>query len=67
MLEEDEDEGAAEPGDKAFSASVGQRLRAIRQAQGLSLAEVEARSEGRWSAPAVGAYERGSARSRCHG
>lgn len=45
--------------DEAFSASVGQRLRAIRQAQGLSLAEVEARSEGRWSASAVGAYERG--------
>ena len=50
------------PGDSeeaAFSGQVGQRLRAIRQAQGLSLAEVEARSEGRWSASAVGAYERG--------
>lgn len=45
--------------DKAFSASVGQRLRAIRQAQGLSLAEVETRSDGRWSASAIGAYERG--------
>ena len=45
--------------DRAFSLSVGQRLRAIRQAQGLSLAEVESRSEGRWSASAVGAYERG--------
>ena len=45
--------------DKAFSASVGQRLRAIRQAQGLSLAEVESRSSGRWSASAIGAYERG--------
>jgi len=42
-----------------FSQEVGQRLRAIRQAQGLSLAEVETRSEGRWSASAVGAYERG--------
>ena len=51
--------GAPDAGDEAFSASVGQRLRAIRQAQGLSLAEVEARSEGRWSASAVGAYERG--------
>jgi transcriptional regulator with XRE-family HTH domain len=57
--EPDEDELSADPSDKAFSASVGQRLRAIRQAQGLSLAEVEARSEGRWSASAVGAYERG--------
>ena len=55
-----EDEGAeSEEDDKAFSAAVGSRLRAIRQAQGLSLAEVEARSEGRWSASAVGAYERG--------
>lgn len=52
-------DSAMEPDDKAFSASVGQRLRAIRQAQGLSLAEVEAQSAGRWSASAVGAYERG--------
>ena len=43
----------------SFTREVGQRLRAIRQAQGLSLAEVESRSEGRWSASAVGAYERG--------
>lgn len=43
----------------SFTRSVGQRLRAIRQAQGLSLAEVETRSQGRWSASAVGAYERG--------
>ncbi|MEZ5137316.1 MAG: transcriptional regulator [Acidimicrobiales bacterium] len=57
--EDDDDDLVGDPGDKAFSASVGQRLRAIRQAQGLSLAEVEARSEGRWSASAVGAYERG--------
>jgi transcriptional regulator with XRE-family HTH domain len=49
----------ADDADTAFSAQVGQRLRAIRQAQGLSLAEVESRSEGRWSASAVGAYERG--------
>lgn len=47
------------PGDEGYTAAVGQRLRAIRQAQGLSLAEVEQRSEGRWSASAVGAYERG--------
>lgn len=50
-----DDFGAA---DHAFGLAVGQRLRAIRQAQGLSLAEVEARSDGRWSASAVGAYER---------
>lgn len=45
--------------DQAYTESVGRRLRAIRQAQGLSLAEVEQRSAGRWSASAVGAYERG--------
>jgi len=45
--------------DRAYSNAVGQRLRAIRQAQGLSLADVEDRSQGRWSASAVGAYERG--------
>ena len=42
-----------------FIRTVGQRLRAIRQAQGMSLAEVEQRSDGAWSASAVGAYERG--------
>ncbi len=60
--EHDPAEGAdaAEPGDdRSFTTAVGQRLRAIRQAQGLSLAEVEDRSDGRWSASAVGAYERG--------
>ena len=53
------EDGALEPSDREFSDAVGQRLRAIRQAQGLSLAEVETRSEGRWSASAIGAYERG--------
>ena len=43
----------------AFALRVGQRLRAIRQAQALSLSDVEERSGGRWSASAVGAYERG--------
>lgn len=60
MRDDDHDDDVlGDPQDTAFSAQVGQRLRAIRQAQGLSLAEVEARSEGRWSASAVGAYERG--------
>jgi len=57
--EDDGDDVVGDGDDKAFTSSVGQRLRAIRQAQGLSLAEVEARSDGRWSASAVGAYERG--------
>ncbi|MCU1454815.1 MAG: transcriptional regulator, family [Acidimicrobiales bacterium] len=45
--------------EQAFSRAVGQRLRAIRQAQGLSLSDAEERSGGRWSASAIGAYERG--------
>ena len=52
-------ESADNEEDAAFSRTVGQRLRAVRRAQGLSLADVEARSGGRWSASAVGAYERG--------
>lgn len=64
MAEELEESGTERGGsddadDHGYTVAVGQRLRAIRQAQGLSLAEVEARSEGRWSASAVGAYERG--------
>lgn len=64
MDEEGDRIGPSAPGDDAgddgaFTLAVGQRLRAIRQAQGLSLAEVELRSAGRWSASAVGAYERG--------
>lgn len=42
-----------------FSKDVGRRLRAVRRELGLSLEDVEARSKGRWSASAVGAYERG--------
>ena len=43
----------------AFSMEVGRRLRAIRKARQLSLDEVERKSGGRWSASAIGAYERG--------
>src|SRR4051794_21399940 len=43
----------------AFSVEVGQRLRAVRRARRMSLDEVERTSGGRWSASAVGAYERG--------
>src|SRR5262245_57679520 len=49
------DDGAS----SAFSTEVGQRLRAVRRARGLSLDDVERMSGGRWSASAVGAYERG--------
>src|SRR5687768_17295015 len=42
-----------------FTDQVGRRLRAVRRQQHLSLEEVEQRSGGRWSASAIGAYERG--------
>ncbi|HUF32122.1 MAG TPA: helix-turn-helix domain-containing protein [Acidimicrobiales bacterium] len=41
------------------SRAVGARLRSVRHQRGLSLDEVERTSGGRWSASAVGAYERG--------
>lgn len=49
------------PGDDIDDASraVGARLRSVRHQRGLSLDEVERTSGGRWSASAVGAYERG--------
>src|SRR5688500_7724989 len=43
----------------AFSREVGLRLRAVRRQRRLSLDDVERASGGRWSASAVGAYERG--------
>lgn len=43
----------------SFSSEVGRRLRSVRRARGLSLDDVERESGGRWSASAVGAYERG--------
>lgn len=52
-------ENAKPPGEDDFARMVGNRLRAIRQAQGLSLVDVEERSGGRWSSSAIGAYERG--------
>jgi transcriptional regulator with XRE-family HTH domain len=44
---------------KEFAQSVGARLRAVRQQQGLSLQGVEQRSRGRWKAVVIGSYERG--------
>src|SRR5213594_4143453 len=46
-------------GSESFVEQVGRRLRAIRRQQHLSLEDVEQRSRGRWSASAIGAYERG--------
>jgi transcriptional regulator with XRE-family HTH domain len=48
-----------EEGPSAFSMEVGQRLRTVRRARRFSLDDVERKSGGRWSASAVGAYERG--------
>ena len=43
-----------------YALSVGQRLRAIRIQQGLSLHAVERKSHGRWKAVVIGSYERGN-------
>jgi transcriptional regulator with XRE-family HTH domain len=48
-----------EDGGSPFSVEVGQRLRAVRRARRMSLDDVERQSGGRWSASAIGAYERG--------
>lgn len=45
--------------DRNHALAIGARLRRIRHQQELSLADVQARSEGRWKAVVVGAYERG--------
>ncbi|MFO7776747.1 MAG: transcriptional regulator [Nitriliruptoraceae bacterium] len=45
--------------DSRYARQLGDRLRRVRQQQGLSLHEVEARSEGDLKASVVGAYERG--------
>jgi transcriptional regulator with XRE-family HTH domain len=43
----------------SFSTEVGRRLRGVRRARQFSLDDVERKSGGRWSASAIGAYERG--------
>lgn len=43
----------------SYAEDVGTRLRRIRLQQGLSLQDVERRSEGEWKAAVVGSYERG--------
>ena len=54
-----EDTGGDEPAEPSFSIEVGKRLRSVRRIRGLSLDDVERDSGGKWSASAVGAYERG--------
>lgn len=43
----------------SYAQDVGERLRSIRTRMGLSLQDVERRSEGVWKAAVVGSYERG--------
>ena len=45
--------------DAPASNPIGERLRNIRRQQGMSLADVQARSNGKWKSVVVGAYERG--------
>lgn len=45
--------------DRNHALAIGARLRRVRHQQDLSLADVQARSKGRWKAVVVGAYERG--------
>lgn len=42
-----------------YQRLLGDRLRAIRSQQGLTLQDVEARSSGEWKAVVIGSYERG--------
>jgi len=44
---------------EVFRQALGDRLRAVRLSQGLTLREVEQRSAGRWKGIVVGSYERG--------
>ena len=43
----------------SYQQELGARLRAVRTMQGLTLADVEERSDGAWKAVVVGSYERG--------
>lgn len=45
--------------DTNYQYDLGERLRRIRQQQGLTLQQVEKKSQGRWKAVVVGSYERG--------
>jgi transcriptional regulator with XRE-family HTH domain len=45
--------------DRHYALALGERLRRVRQQQGLSLHDVEHRSDGTLKASVVGAYERG--------
>jgi transcriptional regulator with XRE-family HTH domain len=42
-----------------YQVRLGERLRAVRTQQDLTLQQVEERSDGKWKAVVIGAYERG--------
>ncbi|ONH61078.1 XRE family transcriptional regulator [Frankia sp. CcI49] len=52
--------------DADYALELGRRLRAARNRRGLSLLDVQERTEGRWTAGTLGAYERGSRTLRVH-
>ncbi|MBS3942125.1 MAG: transcriptional regulator [Actinobacteria bacterium] len=51
--------GTGGTGTVTYTREVGERLRQVRIDRGLSLQDVERRSDGRWKAAVVGSYERG--------
>ncbi|MBW3562078.1 MAG: transcriptional regulator [Actinobacteria bacterium] len=53
------DASNGQAGQTDYQLELGQRLRQIRSQQGLTLQEVEERSDGEWKAVVVGSYERG--------
>jgi transcriptional regulator with XRE-family HTH domain len=58
--------GDEETADERYQQRLGERLRAIRRAQGLRLQDVEINSEGRFKAVVVGSYERGDRAVTAH-
>ncbi|AEH09162.1 helix-turn-helix domain protein [Candidatus Protofrankia datiscae] len=49
-----------------YAAELGRRLRAARHRRGMSLVDVQERTNGRWTAGTLGAYERGRRSLRVH-
>jgi transcriptional regulator with XRE-family HTH domain len=43
----------------AYAVETGKRMRAVREARGMTLAQVEKASDGRWLAISLGMWERG--------
>lgn len=52
--------------DADYALELGRRLRAARNRRGMSLLDVQERTDGRWTAGTLGAYERGSRMLRVH-